>query len=79
MMPKNRARDGNTLIQYVIYVRRQEGSSGWRRAQDREVIRGCAAEVIGLIEVRVGGRVSDFGKRIGETNGLNMSVMVAKT
>jgi hypothetical protein len=39
-------------------------------AQVRDVIRGCAGDVIGEILVRVFGRVTLFGKRIGETNGL---------
>lgn len=51
-------------------MRRQEGSVGWRRAHDSEVISGCAADVIGDIEVRVGGRVWEFGNRMGEMNGL---------
>ena len=51
-------------------MRRQEGSSGWRVAQVREVIRGCAGELSGAILVRDGGRVCEFGKRMGEMNGL---------
>ena len=43
---------------------------GWRVAQVREVIRGCAGEVRGAILVREAGRVVEFGKRIGEMNGL---------
>jgi hypothetical protein len=51
-------------------VRRQDGSAGWRRAHDNEPINGCAAEVIGDIEVRVDGRVWELGNRMGEMNGL---------
>jgi hypothetical protein len=39
-------------------------------AHVRDVIRGCAGEVMGEIVERVLGRVVLFGKRIGETNGL---------
>ena len=35
-----------------------------------DVIRGCAGEVRGPREARVGGRVVLFGKRIGEVKGL---------
>lgn len=51
-------------------VRRQEGSCGWSRAQEREEIRGWAGDVTGEMEVKVGGRVFCVGKRIGEVNGL---------
>lgn len=36
----------------------------------RDVIRGCAGEVMGEIEERLGGRVVLLGKRMGEMNGL---------
>jgi hypothetical protein len=36
----------------------------------RDVINGCAGEVMGDIEERVGGRVVLFGKRMGDMNGL---------
>lgn len=51
-------------------MRRQDGSAGWRRAHDSEPISGWAAEVIGDIEARVGGRVWEFGNRMGEMKGL---------
>lgn len=51
-------------------MRRQEGSLGWRTVQDKEVINGCAGEVIGDIEDRLGGRVVESGKRIGGIKGL---------
>lgn len=37
-------------------------------AQERDVISGCAGEVMGEIFWRVGGRVVLLGKRMGETN-----------
>lgn len=67
---KKRAKRGKARIQYVIYVRRQDGSEGWRRAHEREFIKGCAAEVIGDIDVRADGRVWELGKRIGDMKGL---------
>jgi hypothetical protein len=51
-------------------VRRQDGSAGWSSAHDSEPISGCAAEVIGDIEVRVDGRVWELGNRMGEMKGL---------
>lgn len=69
-MAKKRAKRGKVRIQYVRYVRRQDGSLGWRVAHERELIRGWAAEVIGEREVRVAGRVWRSGKRMGEMNGL---------
>jgi hypothetical protein len=39
-------------------------------AQVRDVIKGCAGEVIGDNELTDAGRVVVFGKRIGEINGL---------
>jgi hypothetical protein len=41
-------------------------------AQVRLLMRGWAELVIGDIEVRVGGRVVLFGKRIGDINGLSL-------
>lgn len=66
---KKRVRRGKTRIQYVRYVRRQEGSEGCRVAQVRDVISGCAADVMGDMLLRDTGSVVVFGKRIGETNG----------
>ena len=51
-------------------MRRQDGSEGWRVAQVREVIKGCAGVVMGEIAERVLGSVVLFGKRIGEMKGL---------
>ncbi len=53
-------------------MRAQDGSPGCMVAQEREVIRGCAADVSGAREVRVGGRVSRSGKRMGEMKGLGI-------
>lgn len=52
-------------------MRRQDGSAGWRRAHDSELINGCAAEVIGDMEARVDGRVWELGNRMGEMKGLS--------
>lgn len=54
------------------YVLAQDGSFGWRRAHEREVINGCAADVIGDVDWSVGGRVFLFGNKIGEMKGLDM-------
>ena len=51
-------------------MRRQDGSEGWRVAQVREVIKGCAGVVMGEIAERVLGSVVLFGKRMGEMKGL---------
>lgn len=52
-------------------MRKHEGSEGWRVAHVREVMRGCAGEVMGEIADRDLGRVVVlFGKRIGEMKGL---------
>ena len=51
-------------------MRRQDGSDGWRVAQVREVIKGCAGEVMGEIAESVFGSVVLFGKRMGEMKGL---------
>ena len=51
-------------------MRRQDGSEGWRVAQVREVIKGCAGDVMGEIAERVLGSVVLFGKRMGEMKGL---------
>ena len=50
-------------------MRRQEGSCGWRRAQERDLMAGCAEEVMGEMEPRRLGRVSVSGKRMGEMKG----------
>lgn len=63
---------GNTRIQYVTYVRRQEVSEGWRVAQVREWIRGWAGEVMGEMAARLFGSVWLLGKRMGEVNGLEV-------
>lgn len=36
------------------------------------MISGCAAEVMGDIDFRVGGRVTEFGKSIGDMNALRL-------
>lgn len=75
-MANMRVTRGNTLIQYVRYVRRQDVSEGWRVAQVREWIKGCAGEVKGEMEARLLGRVVLLGKRIGEVNGLEVLVVL---
>ena len=65
-MVKKRATLGKAWIQYETYVLRQDGSCGWSKAQDNDLIAGCAGEVIGEMEDRALGRVSKSGKRIGD-------------
>ncbi len=49
----------------------QEGSEGWRVAQERAVWEGWAGEVMGARGVRVAGRVVGArGKRMGDMKGL---------
>ncbi len=67
---KNLARAGKTVRVWVRNVRVQDGSCGWRRAQEREVMDGWAAEVMGAMAVRAGGRVGLVGKRMGEMKAL---------
>ena len=56
-------------------MRRQEGSEGWRRAQEREWMEGWAAEVMGeMVRRGVGRVVGRSGKRMGETKELRMEV-----
>lgn len=76
MRVKKRAVEGKAARKYLRYVRAQEGSPGWRSAQEVCWIPGWAGDVIGEIVWRDGGRgwVAD-GKRIGDVNGLEMSVM----
>jgi len=48
--------------------------AGWRVAQERAVWEGCAGDVIGAMAERLCGSVLDArGKRIGETNGGQLS------
>lgn len=51
-------------------MRRQEGSEGWRVAQERDVMSGCAGEVIGDRDVRFVGRIWRPGNIMGEMKGL---------
>ena len=51
------------------FVRRQEGVCGWRRAQERCVIKGCAGEVMGVM---VGRKGVEEGWRMGDVKGLGM-------
>ena len=53
-------------------MRRQEGSDGWSVAQVRDVMMGCAGEVMGEIVERDFGRVVLFGKSMGDTKGLGL-------
>lgn len=52
------------------YVLAQDGSFGWRRAHEREVIKGWATSVIGAVDRSVVGKVFLLGNKIGEMNGL---------
>jgi hypothetical protein len=73
MMRRRRVMGGKERSQKVRKVRVQEGSEGWRVAQEREVMSGWAPEVMGAIAVREAGRVSSLsGKRVGEMNDLCM-------
>jgi len=59
---------GAALRKKDMYVFAHEGSLGWRRAQDRAWIEGCAGEVIAARLERDEGSVWVVeGKRIGET------------
>ena len=49
-----------------------EGDSGWSRAQESEVMEGCAGEVTGDILERVGGK-EEVGCRIGDVKRLVQS------
>lgn len=55
-------------------MRVQDGSEGWSVAHVRDVIKGCAEEVMAEMDWRDVGRVCLFGKRIGETKGLMVLV-----
>ena len=47
-------------------VRVQEGSEGWRVAQEREVMSGWAPDETGAMGAREAGRMSSLlGKRVG--------------
>lgn len=62
---------GNERSQKVRKVRVQYGSCGWRVAQLRDVMRGCAGAVRGPMLLSDGGSVSSlFGKSVGEIYGL---------
>ena len=64
-------RGGKERSQKVRKVREQEGSEGWRVAQEREAMRGWAPEVMGAMAVREDGRMSSLvGKRVGEMKAL---------
>lgn len=52
-----------------MYVRRQEGSLGCSNAQERDLMAGCAGEVMGEMEQRLLGKVCVSGNMIGEVNG----------
>jgi hypothetical protein len=52
----------------VRYVLRHDGSLGWRSAQERFCIVGCADDVIGETARHVEGRVCELGNIIGEMN-----------
>ena len=51
----------------------QDGSEGWRVAQESDVISGCAPELRGEMALNPAGRVSSlFGNSVGEMNGLEI-------
>lgn len=56
------------------YVLAHDGSLGWRRAHEREVIKGWATSVIGAVDWSVVGKVFLLGNRIGEMKGLKVNV-----
>lgn len=65
-----------------MYVLKHDGSRGWRRAQEVEVIAGCAGLVIGAIWASCGGSEESLpaaplppGKRIGEVKGGQLSLL----
>lgn len=50
-------------------MRRQDGSCGWSKAHDKDLMAGWAGEVIGEMDVNRFGSVSALGKRMGDTKG----------
>jgi hypothetical protein len=65
----NRAIFGKDWIQYWTYVRKQEGSLGCNKAQERDLMAGCAGDVIGDIEASRVGNVWAVGMWLGEMKG----------
>lgn len=66
-------RGGKERSQKVRKVREQDGSDGWRVAQESEVISGCAPELTGEMGASEAGRMSSFrGKRVGEMKALGV-------
>lgn len=64
-------RGGKDRSQKVRKVRLQDGSEGWRVAQEREVIRGWAPEARGAMAATEAGMASSLcGKRVGDMKGL---------
>ena len=71
-MAKKRASWGKEPALWERYAEKQDGSDGWRRAQERCWRAGWAREVIGeMTGSMLGGRgEATDGRRIGEMNGL---------
>lgn len=69
-MVKKRAIGGKERRKKVRYVRRQDGSCGWRTAQERFTVRAWAGETIGDIAVSEAGSWAFLlGKRMGDMKG----------
>lgn len=70
---KNLRRGGKEVRWWDIATWRQEGEEGWRRAQEREVMEGCAGETMGEMASKDGGKGEEWeGKRMGDMNGLGI-------
>ena len=54
-------------------MRRHDGSAGWSVAHESDVMSGWAVEVSGATAAREAGKVSLFGKRVGDMYGLDES------
>lgn len=71
-MVKNLRRGGKEVRWWVMATWRQEGEDGWRRAQEREEMEGCAGEVMGETAWREGEMGEAWeGKRMGDMKGLS--------
>ena len=70
-MVKILANSGKDFKKNSVYERRHDGSLGWIRAQETEDIAGCAADVMGEIDVSDRAIVSlALGNNIGDMKGL---------
>lgn len=76
MMTRRRVKGGKERSQKVRNVRVQDGSDGWRAAQESELMSGWAPEVMGEIGAREAGRISSFwGNRVGEMKALGKKLV----